>query len=49
MELSKKQFKLLLDNINWEFGDRNLKQITNIELRIILEKSLINYEGERFD
>ena len=46
MELSKKQVKSLLDNINWEIEDV-CQQFNLNDLGVILEKSLINYEGQK--
>lgn len=45
MELSKEQFKSLLDNINWEITDTCM-YLKKDNLKVILDKSLINYEEE---
>ena len=42
MILSKKQVKNLLEGINWEFC--NYKQISLKEIKLILDKSLIDYD-----
>lgn len=43
MELSKDNFKRLLDNINWEIDDKSM-WINKKTLKIILDKSLISYK-----
>lgn len=42
MELTKGQFKSLLDNINWEIDDPST-QINEDDLKLILDKSLIGH------